>query len=116
MSDAVIFAQWRAARRLLDRGATTTLWQAAALGLLDRVDQYCLATPPPAAEQITNAFWNACRGGQREVAAYLLNRGADLNWVGHDRKTPLDVAHESRADELVQWLLAKGAKRADELQ
>lgn len=115
MSDAVIFAQWRAARRLLERGATTTLWQAAALGLLDRVQQYCSATPPPAAEHITNAFWNACRGGQRDVAAYLLNRGADLYWIGHDRKTPLDVAHESRADELVQWLLANGAKRADEL-
>ena len=37
MSDAVVFAQWRAARRLLERGATTTIWQAAALGLLDRV-------------------------------------------------------------------------------
>ena len=38
MSDAVIFAQWKAARRLLERGATTTIWQAGALGLLDRVD------------------------------------------------------------------------------
>src|SRR5206468_5830800 len=35
MSDAVVFAQWRAARRLLQRGARTTIWQAAALGLLD---------------------------------------------------------------------------------
>ena len=37
MTDAVVFAQWSAARRLLERGATTTIWQAAALGLLDRV-------------------------------------------------------------------------------
>ena len=37
MSDGVVFAQWRAARRLLERGARTTLWQAAALGLLDSV-------------------------------------------------------------------------------
>jgi lipopolysaccharide heptosyltransferase II len=31
MSDAVIFAQWNCARRLLERGAKTTLTQAAAL-------------------------------------------------------------------------------------
>ncbi len=37
MSDAVIFAQWNAARRLMERGAQTTIWQAGALGLLDRV-------------------------------------------------------------------------------
>src|ERR1051326_6426904 len=34
MSDAVVFAQWNAARRLLERGARTTFWQSAALGLL----------------------------------------------------------------------------------
>ena len=47
MSDAVVFAQWRAARRLLERGATTTIWQAAALGLLDRVRDFCSIEPPP---------------------------------------------------------------------
>jgi ankyrin repeat protein len=31
MSDAVVLAQWHAARRLLERGAQTTIWQAAAL-------------------------------------------------------------------------------------
>jgi ankyrin repeat protein len=116
MSDAVVFAQWGAARRLLERGATTTIWQAAALGLLDRVHRLCSHLPPPPAEQITNAFWHACRGGQREVAEYLLGRGADLNWAGYDRKTPLDVAHESSAGELVQWLLTSGAKRASEFR
>ena len=116
LSDAVVFAQWRAARRLLERGATTTLWQAAALGLLERVDRFCLHTPPPAAEQITNAFWHACRGGQRAVAEYLLSRGADRNWIGHDRKTPLDVAHERGGGDLVQWLVACGAKPAAELR
>lgn len=114
MSDAVVFAQWRAARRLLDRGAMTTIWQAAALGLLDRVHRFCSQTPPAAAEHITNALWHACRGGQREVAEYLLGRGADLNWIGYESKTPLDVAHEGRADDVVEWLLASGAKRAVE--
>src|ERR1051326_3235 len=40
MSDAVIFAQWDAARRLLERGAQTTLTQSAGLGLLDRLSTY----------------------------------------------------------------------------
>ena len=116
LADAVVFAQWHAARRLLERGATTTLWQAAALGLLERVERFCMHTPPPAAEQITNAFWHACRGGQRAVAEYLLGRGADQNWIGYDRKTPLDAAHEHGDRDLVEWLIAAGAKRAAELR
>jgi ankyrin repeat protein len=114
MSDAVVFAQWRAARRLLERGAITTIWQAAALGLLDQVQRFCVNTPSSAAEQMTNAFWHACRSGQREIAEYLLDRGADLNWIGYDRKTPLDVAQESGAEALIQWLRGRGAKLAKE--
>jgi uncharacterized protein len=105
MSDAVVFAQWRAARRLLERGAETTLWQAAALGLLDSVRLHVSMLPPLSSEQITNAFWHACRGGQLAVAQELLEHGANLNWIGHERKTPLDVARESGASELVQWLV-----------
>lgn len=115
MSDAVVFAQWRAARRLLERGATTTIWQAAALGLLDRVQRLCSHVPGPTVDHVTNAFWHACRGGQREVAEYLLGRGADLNWVGYDRRTPLDAAYDADAGELVEWLRARGARRVGEL-
>jgi uncharacterized protein len=116
MSDAVVFAQWRAARRLLERGATTTIWQAAALGLLDRVRDFCSAEPAASVEQLTNAFWHACRGGQPRIAEYLLDRGADLNWVGHDRKTPCDVAQASGDANLIGWLRARGAKSAAELK
>ena len=56
MSDAVAFGQWRAPRRLVERGTRTTLWQAAALGLMDRVDEYFTLVPPP----------NGCRGRNRE--------------------------------------------------
>jgi len=110
MSDAVIFAQWKAARRLLERGAKTTFWQAAALGLLDEVRGYgALST-----DEITNAFWNACRGGHRDVAEYLLSQGADRNWIGHDHKTPLDVAQESENEELIAWLRDQGALTANQ--
>jgi ankyrin repeat protein len=110
MSDAVIFGQWKAARRLLERGAQTTIWQAAALGLLDRVKECCAGTPPQPAEQITNSFWHACHGGQLQTAAYLLDRGANLNWVGYDKKTPLRVAEDSGAQDLIQWLRGNGAR------
>lgn len=110
MSDAVVFAQWKAARRLLERGARTTFRQAAALGLLDRVKGLCPEDLPE--REITNALWNACRGGHRVVAEYLLSRGADPNGIGHDEKTPLDVAYESGNEDLVAWLRGIGAKRA----
>ena len=110
MSDAVVFAQWSAARRLLERGATTTLWQAAALGLLDSVQQHLSTDPRPSSEQITNALWHAARGGQLAVAEHLVEQGADLNWIGHDRKTPLDAARDSGVTELVEWLEGRGAR------
>ena len=112
MSDAVVFAQWKAARRLLERGAATTIWQGAALGLLDRVRELCTAEPAPSPREITNAFWNACRGGQIACADFLLERGADLNWVGHDGKMPADAAREGGDAAMLEWLRAHGAKRA----
>jgi len=84
------------------------------LGLMDRVDEYFALVPPPTPDEITNAFWCACHGGQRAVAEYLLGRGADLNWIGHDGYSPLDVANRSGASEVVQWLRSRGAKSAKE--
>jgi ankyrin repeat protein len=112
LSDAVVFAQWGAARRLLERGARTTIWQAAALGVLERVRDLCSTDPPPPRAEITNAFWNACRGGQQPTAEYLLDRGADLNWVGHDGKTPLDAARDCGNEGFIQWLRSRGARSA----
>src|SRR5262249_11384669 len=43
------------------------------------------------ADEITNACWSACRGGQQQTAEYLLGRDADLNCIGWDQRTPLDV-------------------------
>lgn len=114
MSDAVVFAQWNAAHQLLARGANTTIWQAAALGLVDRVQSFCASTPAPSTRDLTNALWHACRGGQQEVAALLMERGADVNWIGHDQKTPLDAAFNSGDRSLVEALRAHGAKRARE--
>jgi uncharacterized protein len=116
MSDAVVFANWKAARRLLERGARTTIWQAAALGLLDRVKEYCERQSPPSSGEATNAFWHACRGGQLQTAEYLFGRGARLNWIGYDGKTPLHAAHDNGAMDLMIWLRSRGAKFTKEIE
>jgi len=115
LADAVAFGQWRAARRLVERGARTTLWQAAALGLLSRVEEYFSGATPPALEEVTNGFWCACHGGQRQAAEYLLDRGTDLNWIGYDRLTPLDAARRHGAEDVVAWLRGRGATSAGAL-
>ncbi len=130
LADAVAFGQWKAARRLVERGARTTLWQAAALGLMDRVEKHFagdgpsalapwLPRPPrpdvPPPNEITHAFRSACHGGQRESAEYLLARGAALNWIGYDGLTPIDAARRSEAGALVEWLANRGAKSAKDV-
>jgi ankyrin repeat protein len=115
MSDAVIFAQWNAARLLLARGARTTFTESAGLGLLDRVAAYFEPEPKPESDEATCALWHACRGGQLETAQYLVGKGANLNWVGWDKIAPLDGAKQSGNPDLVQWLRSKGAKPALEL-
>lgn len=68
LADATAFGQWNAARRLVERGAQASLWQAASLGLLERVDKALTTEPAPAVQDITEAFWGACHGGQRATA------------------------------------------------
>jgi ankyrin repeat protein len=114
--DAVAFGQWRAARRLVERGAQTPLPEAAALGLAERVEEICAPEDPPAT-LIDQAFWYACHGDQPGVAAYLAERGADIDWVSPwDGLTPLDAARRTKPDgETVAWLLDRGARSASEL-
>jgi ankyrin repeat protein len=104
LSDAVVFANWNAARRLVERGATPTWWQAAALGMLDLVRARWDEQPSPTGDEITRAFWHACRAAQQNTAAFLLQRGADPHWVGWDHKTPKQAANESGNVEFIAWL------------
>jgi uncharacterized protein len=116
LTDAAAFGQWNTARRLVERGAVTPLREAASLGLIDRVERRWAAAVPPRPSEITQALWYACHGGQRRAAEYLLDRGGDLNWVSTwDDHPPLDVARRSCADDLVEWLVSRGAKPAREL-
>lgn len=115
LDDAVAFGQWRAARRLVECGARTRLWHAAALGLMLRVEEHFDDSIPPAPADVTKSFWQACHGGQRQAAEFLLNRGAELNWIGYNKQTPLDIAHHSGAEDMVKWLRDRRARSASEL-
>lgn len=106
LNDATAFGQWNAARRLVERGAQISAWDVAALGLTDR-----LRSVPP--EDRDELLWAACHGGHRETAEYLLNAGADINWVGYDDLTPLGAAERSDADDLAAWLRTRGGRTTD---
>jgi uncharacterized protein len=122
MDDAVGYGQFYAARRLVERGARTKLWHAAALGLITRVQDYFSGSTPPAPKEVTEAFWQACHGGQRATAEYLLARGADLNWIPPwSPTTPIEIAQTNNpgrppVEDLVEWLRGLGAKSASELK
>ncbi|MGH3165737.1 MAG: ankyrin repeat domain-containing protein, partial [Trebonia sp.] len=109
---ALGYAQWKALRRLHERGATMDLSRAAALGLMPLVTELATATPPPDGEELAVAFWNACRSGQPETARYLAERGADINWrAPWSGETPLDAAREQHQRAVVAWLTESGARR-----
>jgi ankyrin repeat protein len=91
LSDATGFAQWDAARRLVQRGARTTLADHATLGMMEALE-HDFTNEQPTPDEIHRAFWGACHGGQRAAAELLLAHGADINWLpGWERVTPLDA-------------------------
>jgi ankyrin repeat protein len=114
LDNAVGYACWHVARLLVARGARVDkAWHAAALGMLDRLE--ALLGSDPAAEDVSQAFWHACAGGQRRAAEYLLARGADLNWEPeYASGTPLDAASGSgtRQENVISWLREQGAHSA----
>ena len=117
LADATAFAQWKAARRLVERGARTNYFADASLGLMPRLRQYFDGPGAPEIEQINDAFWAACHGGQLEAAEYLLARGADVNQLpGWEEVTPLDAAARSGAHHVVTWLHAHRARTASQLR
>jgi uncharacterized protein len=114
LDDAVGYGQWRVARRLVERGAKVEkLWHAAALGIMPVLEQHFAGPVTPTPDAVNDAFWQACHGGQRQAAEYLLARGADVNRVPEwTKETPLDIAQSQNANNLVEWLRGQGAKSA----
>ncbi len=105
--NAIGYGCWNVARILVARGAAVgKLWHAAALGMLERQDELLLQ-PGTGQEQISQAFWHACAGGQRRAAERLLHAGADLNWIpDYAAGTPLDTAAGlgTQQENVIEWL------------
>jgi ankyrin repeat protein len=81
----------------------------------DRLARRFDAAAPADADDVTHGFWSACHGGQRAAAAFLLERGADLDWIEYDELTPLDAAGRSGAADVVAWLRTRGARSASQV-
>ena len=114
LDNAIGYSCWRVGRLLLGHGARVAkLWHAAALGMTSRVEAFCVGVSAPSAQEVNDAFWQACSGGYLRTAEYLLSRGADLNWVpDYAKQTPLEIATsvDTGRQALVRWLREKGAR------
>jgi ankyrin repeat protein len=116
LDNAIGYGCWHVAALLQQYGVRVNkLWHAAALGDLKRLHELTSTEPPPIPEEINEAFWQACHGGQRRAAEYLLDRGADVNAIpGYSDISALDIARDpgTRRDTLSEWLRHHGATSA----
>ena len=112
LDNAIGYGCWHVARLLVARGATVDkAWHAAALGMLGHLAALLGSDQPE--QNVSQAFWHACAGGQRRAAEYLLTRGADLNWEpDYAHGTPLDTASgpSTRQENVISWLREMGAR------
>jgi len=111
LDNAVGYGCWNVARLLVQHGARVDkLWQAAALGMISRVEEFLVQDST--SEEISDAFWQACHGGQRRAAELLLARGADpTRTPGYASETPAQIAAapDTRRSTLVDWLTERVA-------
>jgi uncharacterized protein len=64
---------------------------------MSRVEACFAADQPPTSHQITEAFYQAREGNQLQTAKYLLDRGANINWIPPWAKARPWIALESGA-------------------
>lgn len=109
LDNAIGYGCWNVARLLVASGAQVErLWHAAALGLLDRLEELAQGSPQDVIDQ---ALWHACAGGQRRAAELLVGLGADLAFTpDYGQGTVLDVASNRGTQQanLIEWLEKQG--------
>jgi|SRR6185369_1295739 len=102
---------------LLATGVEPTLWEAAAIGLKERVVEI-LRGDPSAVGGYSHDGWTALHlaafFGHRELAALLIERGADVNARSKSEtfaraNTPLHAAAANKQVEVARLLVERGA-------
>lgn len=85
---------------LIGRGAAINLWQAVALGRLDRLEDLVVKNPGILEEEREwgNAVHQACFWGQTEVLEWLIDHSADIRLRSSHGFTPLEVAERQSRD------------------
>jgi hypothetical protein len=120
LDNAIGYGCWNVARLLVERGARVEkLWNAAALGMVDRLRELVSRPRDADPDEVSQAFWHACAGGQRRAAEFLLGEGANLNWTpDYAHGTPLDVAQGlgTQQQNVIGWLRERGARSSDEAE
>ena len=117
LDNAIGYGCWHVARLLAERGAPVdALWHAAALGMLTRLDELLTAGPAPTMDDLDEAFWQACHGGQLRAAERLLAAGADINatpdYAHGQTAVDMSVHPDTRRQQLATWLRERGASSA----
>ena len=109
MHCAVFLRREEATRLLLDRGAELDIFTAAGLGQVDYMETLVDASPQCVdARDITARtplHW-AAHLNRKNAVEYLLARGARTDLKAHDGATPLQLAVQGDAREVVQLLQA----------
>ncbi|WP_370937548.1 ankyrin repeat domain-containing protein [Amycolatopsis sp. cg13] len=117
LDNAVGYACWNVARLLVAQGARVEkLWHAAALGLLDRMEDL-VADSAPAQDALDQALWHACAGGQRRAAERLVGLGADVTFTPeYGRGTLVDAAASdgTQRANLIEWLTGLGLRASSD--
>lgn len=132
LSWALTNGSFHAAVRLVELGEVPDLFCAAGLGSVDLLRQFWphgeliphpsrtgssrtdaegkpLPRPPVSAEdQVSDALYLACRCGRLEAAEWLLDHGADPNWIAYAGATSLHWAEFSGVSGLADLLRARG--------
>jgi len=111
LDNAIGYGCWNVARRLVERGARVDkLWHVAALGMTARLGELLAAAP--STQDLDEAFWQACAGGQLRAAQALLRAGANPQArPGYAQQRALvDVVRgsDTRRDALLTWLRESG--------
>ena len=110
LMDAVAFAQWAAARRLVERGRDGHVrGKRPRSGLDDIIEPRSRASRDPRPTTSSTRSGRRATAGSSESPSRLRDAGADVNWIPPwEHVSPLDAARRSGAFDVLTWLHGLG--------